>query len=117
MSPEFCRHCGAEWGEIDPTSGHRKRSDAQNRYLHKEPFPKMAAKFGESVARTKLILMGEFWGYEPCKVTGVLLPVKVHTSEMTVAETTTFIDWLIPWALMEHGVEIDLPPFKEAKSA
>lgn len=87
----------------------RKRSLDQNAYLHAEPFPKLAAKFGESIARTKLICMGEFWGYEPCRVTRQFLPVKVHTSEMTVEECTTFIDWLIPWALQEHGVVIRMP--------
>jgi hypothetical protein len=118
MSPEFCRHCGGDLSD-DALPGSRQRSSAQNRYMHKEPFPKLAAKFGESIGRTKLILMGEFWGYEPCRVTGVLLPVKCHTADMTVAETTTFLDWLIPWALTEHGVEIDLPPVRtrEAVSA
>lgn len=84
----------------------KKRSTDQNAYLHAEPFLKLAAKWGESVARTKLICMGEFWGWEPCRITGALLPVKAHTSDMTVEECTTFIDWLIPWGLTEHGVEI-----------
>ena len=43
------------------------------------------------------------------------LPVKVHTSDMTVEEGTAFLDWLIPWALQEHGVEIQTPDeWKEA---
>lgn len=90
--------------------GPRKRSLDQNAYLHAEPFPKLAKAWGESIARTKLICMGQFWGWEPCKVTGLLLPVKAHTSEMTVEECTLFIDWLIPWAADDpHYVEI-LPP-------
>lgn len=89
--------------------GPRKRSLDQNAYLHAEPFPALAKAWGESVARTKLICMGQFWGWEPCRVTGAVLPVKAHTSDMTVAECTTFIDWLIPWALTEHGVEIHTP--------
>lgn len=87
----------------------RKRSLDQNAYLHAEPFPKLAAKWGESVARTKLICMGQFWGWEPCRITGTLLPVKAHTSDMSVPECTTFIDWLIPWANVEHGVDVELP--------
>jgi hypothetical protein len=87
----------------------RKRSVMQNAYLHAEPFPKLAKAWGESIARTKLICMGEFWGYEPCKVTRQFLPVKVHTSDMTVEECTLFIDWLVPWALMEHGVDVAPP--------
>ena len=87
----------------------RKRSLDQNAYLHAEPFPKLAAKFSESVARTKLICMGHFWGWEYSAVAGAMLPVKAHTSDMTVAECTLFIDWLIPWAAEEHGVFITLP--------
>jgi hypothetical protein len=85
-----------------------KRTDKQNRYIHAEPFLKLAKKWGESIARTKLICMGEFWGYEPVAVKGVhlFLPVKAHTSNMTVEETSLFLDWLIPWALQEHDVVI-----------
>lgn len=87
----------------------RQRSLDQNAYLHAEPFPALARKWGESIDRTKLICMGEFWGWEPCKVTRCYLPVKAHTSDMTVEECTLFIDWLLPWALTEHGVEIHTP--------
>jgi hypothetical protein len=87
----------------------RQRSLDQNAYLHAEPFPTLAKIWGESIARTKLICMGEFWGWEPCKVTQCMLPVKAHTSDMSVEECTLFINWLIPWAAEEHGVEIRLP--------
>jgi hypothetical protein len=86
-----------------------KRTSQQNKYWHAEPFLKLAAAMGESVERTKLIVMGQFWGWEPCKVTGHLLPVKVHTSQMTVREGNVFLDWLIPWAAEEYGIEILLP--------
>lgn len=98
----------------------RRRSLDQNAYLHAEPFPKLAKAWGESVTRTKLICMGAFWGWEPVNVGGnikVLLPVKAHTSDMTVEECTTFIDWLLPWALEEHGVEIRLPNEWQAADA
>jgi hypothetical protein len=83
----------------------KKRTLDQNAYLHAEPFQKLAKAWGESVSRAKLICMGEFWGYEPCRVTGMLLPVKPHTSDMTVAECTLFIDWLIPWGNEQPDVE------------
>jgi len=98
---------------VDMKAATRKRSLAQNAYLHAEPFPKLAKAWGESVARTKLICMGEFWGYEPCRVTRQFLPVKVHTSDMTVEECVLFIDWLVPWAMTEHGVSITLPDERE----
>lgn len=88
-----------------------RRTDRQNRYWHAEPFLKLAEAWGESVERAKLIAMGTFWGWEPVTIKGmpILLPVKVHTSQMTVKEGTVFLDWLIPWAAQEHGVSILLP--------
>ncbi len=106
------RHLGRLSGkrvEVSIRQQRKQRSLDQNAYLHAEPFLKLAAAWGESVARTKLICMGAFWGWEPCRITGHLLPVKAHTSDMTVAECTTFIDWLIAWALTDHGVEVDEP--------
>ena len=84
------------------------RTSRQNAYWHAEPFLKLATAWGESVERAKLIAMGEFWGCEQCGKSSVVLPVKVHTSQMTVAEGTAFLDWLIPWAA-EQGIEILLP--------
>jgi hypothetical protein len=95
--------------EIRAWKPKRKRSLDQNAYLHAEPFPKLAKQWGESIARTKLICMVVFWGTEPCKLTGTHLPVKAHTSDMTVEECTLFIDWLIPWAITEHGVDVTAP--------
>lgn len=97
----FCKACQRPF----------KRTLRQNAYWHAEPFLKLAEAWGESVDRAKLICMGTFWGWEPVTIKGVpiLLPVKVHTSDMTVKEGTVFLDWLIPWAAQEHGVEI-FPP-------
>lgn len=95
----------------------RQRSLDQNAYWHAEPFPKLAKAWGESVERTKLICMGEFWGWEPCRISRQFLPVKAHTSDMTVEEGVTFTDWLIPWALQEHGVEILLPDEWKSEAA
>ena len=86
-----------------------KRTGKQNAFIHAEIFPKLAKAMGESISRTKLILMGEFWGYEPCQYTGHMLPVKAHTSDMTVQEMNIFIDWVVPWAAETHSVEIILP--------
>lgn len=88
-----------------------KRTGRQNRYWHAEPFLKLAEAMGESVDRVKLLTMGEFWGWENRSIGGrvVTLPVKAHTSDMTVKEGTVFLDWLIPWAAEEYGVEIHTP--------
>jgi hypothetical protein len=85
-----------------------KRTLKQNKYWHAEPFLKLAKHWGESVERAKLICMVKFWGWETCPKTGLRIPVKEHTSQMTVEEGTVFLDWLIPWAA-EQGVQIHTP--------
>lgn len=87
-----------------------QRSVDQNAYLHAVPFPLLAAHFGDSIEGVKYDLMGEKWGLKPSAVDPArLVPVKPSTASMTVEECTEFIDWLIPWALTEHGVSIPLP--------
>lgn len=85
-----------------------KRSIDQNKYLHAVPFPILALHLGDSIEGVKFDLMGEKWGWTTTKH-GNHIPVKPHTSEMTVEECTEFIDWLIPWAMTKHGVTIPLP--------
>jgi hypothetical protein len=101
MKPEpvgFCKACRRPF----------KRTGKQNRYWHAEPFLKMADHFGCSVVAAKLALMGEFWGWEREPISGHEVPVKAHTSDMTVKEGSVFLDWLVPFAA-ERGVEILLP--------
>lgn len=83
-----------------------KRTLRQNAYWHAEPFLKLAKAWGSSVDDAKLVAMGQFWGWH--EVQGYQIPVKAHTSDMTVEEGTVFLDWLIPWAA-EQGIEILLP--------
>lgn len=92
-----------------------QRSLDQNAYLHRHPFPILAEYFGDSLEGVKLSLMGEMWGWKTCPITGREIPVKPNTSDMSVEECTLFIDWLIPWALTEHGVEIPLPSRAEVR--
>lgn len=86
-----------------------KRTLDMNAYLHKWPFPLLADHFGDSVEGVKYDLMGEFFGWKPGPVSGRMVPVKAHTSDMTKEESSRFLDWLIPWAMTEHGVRIPLP--------
>jgi hypothetical protein len=87
-----------------------KRSLDMNAYLHAVPFPLLAEYFGDSIEGTKLDLMGECFGWRTAP-SGHQLPVKPHTSDMTVEESAFFVDWLIPWAakLPGGGVRIPLP--------
>lgn len=87
-----------------------QRTPDQNAYLHAEPFPKLAKHFGVSVEQVKHDLMGECFGWVESKIArGRMVPFMPHTSQMTVEQCTFFIDWLLPWASQEHGVEIMLP--------
>lgn len=72
-----------------------------------------------SVNHAKFVCMTTFWGWEPVTVKGVrmMVPVKVHTSDMTVAEGNAFLDWLIPWAAEEHATQIHLPDEWERTAA
>lgn len=86
-----------------------QRSLDQNAYWHAVPFPLLQEALGyDSIEELKFDLMGEKWGWTTTKH-GNHIPVKPHTSEMTVEECTEFIDWLIPWAMTKHGVTIPLP--------
>ncbi len=85
-----------------------KRSLDQNAFLHAAVFPLVAEHIGGSIADTKLIMMGEKWGWHT--VRGKELPVKPHTSEMTTAEASEFIDWAPMWAATElDGLFVPLP--------
>lgn len=92
-----------------------KRSLDMNAYLHAVPFPILADWFGDDIEGTKWSLMGECFGWTRCKVTGRDVPLKPHTSDMTVEESKYFVDWLIPWALTNHGAVIPLPNESEVE--
>ena len=85
----------------------RQRSLDQNAYLHAGPFPILAEHFGYTIPEVKLVLMGECWGWQT--LAGHDVPRKPSTSEMSVEECTYFIEWLLPWAMTEHGVALPLP--------
>jgi hypothetical protein len=95
--------------EIEIRKARTKRSLDLNAYWHAVPFPILAAHFGESIPGIKLALMGECFGWQRDPITGRELPRKPHTSDLTVEEAQFFTDWLIPWAMTEHGVAIPLP--------
>jgi hypothetical protein len=88
-----------------------KRSIEMNAYLHCEtgPFRLLAEHFGEDVTGVKYALMGECFGWVYSEAAKREVPIKAHTSEMTIEESKYFVDWVIPWAAREHGVLIPLP--------
>lgn len=87
-----------------------KRTLDQNAYWHAVPFPILAEHFGCSVEDLKYDLMGEKWGWKPSPLNPHrMVPVRPHTSEMSIEEGVEFTEWLIAWAATEHGVLIPLP--------
>ncbi len=89
---------------------HRKqRSKDQNAYIHAVPIPILAEHFGYTVPEMKLVLMGECWGWRMDKVSGKEIPINVHTSDMNTDECSQFIEWVIPWAMVNHEVAIPFP--------
>jgi hypothetical protein len=87
-----------------------KRSLEMNAYLHSEtgPFHLLAEHFGEDIAGIKYALMGQCWGWVYSEVCGREVPIKAHTSEMTIEESKYFVDWVIPFGAA-NGVQIALP--------
>jgi hypothetical protein len=102
------QHWAGKWLVVRPVQ--RKRSLEQNAYWHACVFPPIAEWSGDDIEGTKLSLMGACWGWKVDKLTGHEVPVKPHTSSMTVEEGVYFTDWVIPWAALNcNGLQIMLP--------
>lgn len=85
------------------------RSADQNAYWHAVPFRLIAQHTGADIADVKLALMGHKFGWVYSPLAGREVPIKPHTSDMTVAEADEFTEWLPAWALEHLGLVIPLP--------
>ena len=85
-----------------------KRSLDQNAYLHAVPFPLLAEEWGEDIETTKLLVLGECFGWKELR-DGHRLPIKPSSAALTVEEASHLIEWLPPWAMVNFRVEIPLP--------
>lgn len=103
----YVRSLAGQFVEVTIRKQRTKRSGQQNAYIHAVPIPLLAEHFGYTIPEMKLVLMGECWGWK--EVIGRQIPVRAHTSEMSVEECQYFIDWIIPWAAQNHDVQIPLP--------
>lgn len=86
-----------------------QRSLDQNAYIHAVPVPILADYFGYTIPEMKLVLMGECFGWKADPISGHEIPLKPATSEMDVEECNRFIEWVLPWAMLNHGVNIPAP--------
>ncbi len=90
-----------------------QRSLDQNSYLHAVPVAILAEEWGEDVETTKLLILGECFGWRDAK-DGHRLPMKPSTSALTVEEFSKLIEWLPVWAMFNFRVHIPLPNEVEA---
>lgn len=90
-----------------------QRSLDQNAYLHAVPIPIFADYWGEEIETTKLLLLGECFGWKETR-RGPRLPIKPRTSRLSVPEMSHFIEWLSAWGMTEFGLRIPLPHESEA---
>ena len=103
------RNLSGERVELIVRKARSKRTLDQNAYLHSVVFPLVAAATGYTMPETKLVMMGECFGWMFSKLAGREIPVKASTAGMTVKENSYFIEWAPPWALEHLGVQIPLP--------
>lgn len=85
-----------------------QRSLDQNAYWHAVPFAILADYWGEDMETTKLLVLGEKFGWRDLG-DGRRIPMKPSTSALTVEEGDQLTEWMPPWAMTNFGVEIPLP--------
>lgn len=85
-----------------------QRSLDQNAYWHAVPFPLLAEEWGEDIETTKLLVLGECFGWKDTKG-GHRVPIKPSTSALTTEEGSYLTEWIPPWAMTQFGVDIPLP--------
>lgn len=85
-----------------------KRSLDQNAYWWAVPVKILAEHCGYTDSQMHYALLGECFGYTSGP-TGKAVPVKPSSSELTVAEFTQLIEWVLTWAPTELGVIIPGP--------
>lgn len=81
----------------------------QNKYLHAVPLRRLADRLELSVPETKTLVLGECFGWHVDTATGELVPLKPHTSALTVEECAALIEWIPRWAWATHRFDIPLP--------
>lgn len=85
-----------------------KRSLDQNAYWWAVPVKLLAEHCGYTDSQMHYALLGECFGYTSGP-TGKAVPVKPSSSELTVAEFTQLIEWVLTWGPSELGVIIPGP--------
>lgn len=99
--------------EITVRKERTKRSLDQNAYIHAVPLPIFSEYWGEDISTTKLLLLGEKFGWREFD-DGKRIPVKPSTSDLSTDEMSEFIEWMPVWGMTNFGLHIPLPGEAEA---
>lgn len=113
LRQQYFKSLAGQSVEIVVRKERTKRSLDQNAYLHAVPFPLLAEYWGEDIETTKLLVLGECFGWKELS-DGHRLPMKPSSSNLTIDEGSHLIEWLPPWAMTRFGVPIPLPNEAEA---
>jgi hypothetical protein len=105
---QYLRSLQGQQIELIVRKARSQRSLDQNAYMHGVAFPLFAECWGEDIDTTKLLLLGECFGWKDTRDFH-RLPVKPHTSHLSTRECTQFIDWMVAWGAREFGLMIPLP--------
>lgn len=101
----LAQHAPGEWGVYLVRTDGRKRTDAQNR-LFRRLLQKLAQQQGHSVRYWYDFLVERFLGFEEVETEdGYLRQVLPSTTELSVAEFTSFLNACLAYAA-EHQVEL-----------
>ena len=112
----YCRRYAGQRVDVEIRPRKAKRTDRQNRLFWALLTP-WARDLGYAADELKDELLALLWGTEqrPSKLTGELrqVPVKGHSSALTVAEFTELIDFMLTKAA-ETGYVMELPDEERA---
>lgn len=85
-----------------------KRSLDQNAYWWAEPVKRLAEYCGNTPSQMHYALLGECFGYTAGPL-GQAVPVKPSSSELSTAEFSHLIEWVLLFGPSELGVQIEPP--------
>lgn len=110
---ETLRHVAGQRVEVLLRKHRTNRSLAYNDYFHAVPVAILSEYWGEDVEATKLLILGEAFGWHDTK-DGHRFPMKPSSSALTNEEFSRLVDWLPTWAMQQFNVTIPLPNEVEA---
>lgn len=93
--------------EVTVRKERTRRTLDQNAYIHAVPVPMFAEEWGEDIETTKLLLLGECFGWRETQYGRV--PTKPSTAALSVDDMSHFIEWMPPWGMTNFRMNIPLP--------